>query len=442
VSDPAAGFPLPAELLRRKRDGGELTGPELRHIAAAIASGGFAPAQVGAFAMAVFCRGFSDAERVAFTAGLRDTGRTLDWSHVDVPVVDKHSTGGVGDKVSLLLAPILAACGTVVPMISGRGLGHSGGTLDKLDAIPGYVSQPGLDLLRATVADAGCAIVGQTDDLAPGDRTLYAVRDVTGTVETDDLIVPSILSKKLAAGLQALVLDVKWGSGAFMETIDAARGLARNLVDVATGAGLPTVALLTDMDQVLGTTAGNGLEVAESLGALTDPASADPRLIAVTLALADRVLALAGVAGADPRTALESGAAADRFARMTAALGGPADLLERPDAYLAAAPVVRAVQPQAAGVVARHATRDLGLLVIGLGGGRRTDEDAIDHRVGLSAVAGPGASVGPGSGDRPLCVVHARTEADADAAAAAIRDAISVGDGAPAPAPVVTEEVR
>ncbi|MCW3040465.1 MAG: thymidine phosphorylase, partial [Solirubrobacterales bacterium] len=316
---------LPAELIRRKRDGGTLEAAELHAIGAAIADGSFSDAQTGAFAMAVFLRGFTDIERVAMTVGLRDSGTVLDWSHLDVPVVDKHSTGGVGDKVSLLLAPILAACGTAVPMISGRGLGHTGGTLDKLDAIPGYVSQPGLDRLRAAVDAAGCAVVGQTDDLAPADRRLYAIRDASGTVETRDLIVPSILSKKLAAGLQALILDVKHGSGAFMTGREDARELARTLVEVACGAGLPTVALLTDMNWVLGTSAGNGLEVAETVAALTDPAAADARLITVTLALAERLLELAGVTGADPRAVLESGAAADRFARMVRALGGPAD---------------------------------------------------------------------------------------------------------------------
>jgi thymidine phosphorylase len=328
-------------------------------------------------------------------------------------------------------------------MISGRGLGHTGGTLDKLDAIPGYVSTPGLDRLRAAIEAAGCAVVGQTDDLAPADRRLYAIRDASGSVETRDLIVPSILSKKLAAGLGALVLDVKHGSGAFMEDVEDARELARTLVAVATGAGLPTVALLTDMNRVLGTTAGNGLEVAESVAALTDPAAADPRLVEVTLALATTVLRTAGV-DADPRAALESGAAADRFARMVVALGGPADLLERPAAHLPAAPVVRPVHPDRGGVVLRHATRDLGLVVIALGGGRRTDKDAIDHRVGLSHVAGPADAVGPGPDDRPLAVVHARSEAEWGAAAASVRAAVEVGNeaGWSAYAPVVTEEVR
>lgn len=434
---------LPAELIRRKRDGGVLTAEELHGIGTAIASGDFSDAQVGAFAMAVFLKGFSDPERVAMTEGLRDSGTVLSWAHLDVPVVDKHSTGGVGDKVSLLLAPILAACGTAVPMISGRGLGHTGGTLDKLDAIPGYVSQPDNDRLRAAIAAAGCAVVGQTDDLAPADRRLYGIRDASGTVETRDLIVPSILSKKLAAGLQALVLDVKHGNGAFMADIEDARELARTLVDVANGAGLPTVALLTDMNWVLGTSAGNGLEVAESIAALTDPGGADPRLLRVTLALAGRVLAQAGVVDVDPLDVLESGAAADHFARMVVALGGPADLLERPGDHLAPAPVVRPVHPESAGKVRAHATRDIGLAVIGLGGGRRTDKDAIDHRVGFSAVAGVGEEVGPGTGDRPLAVVHARTEDEADAAAAAVRAAITVGTapGADAHDQIVTEEI-
>jgi thymidine phosphorylase len=430
------------ELVRAKRDGRALEPDELRAIATGLADGTVSDAQAAAFAMAVFFRGMDERELPTWTAAMRDSGTVLDWSDLDRPVLDKHSTGGVGDKVSLLLAPVLAACGAAVPMLSGRGLGHTGGTLDKLDAIPGYVSTPDAERLRAVVADVGCAIAGQTGELAPADRKLYAIRDATATVESIPLIVSSILSKKLAAGLEGLVLDVKHGSGAFMTELDDARDLARALVDVGTAAGLPTTALLTDMDAVLGTTAGNALEVWESAEALAHPDTADPRLVEVTLALARAVLDLGGLPEADPEHALLSGAAAERFGAMVTALGGPSDLVERPLEHLPQAPVRRTVAAGRRGVVTAHATRELGLAVLVLGGGRRAEGDAIDHAVGLSHVAAPGTQVEPGG--LPLCVVHARDEASADAAEAAVRAAIAVGEsGAPTTVPpVVTERLR
>jgi thymidine phosphorylase len=430
----------PKELIRAKRDGATLTATQLRGIANGIGDGSLTDAQVAAFAMAVFFRGLDhDVELPQFTLAMRDSGTVMDWSALDRPVLDKHSTGGVGDKVSLVLAPILAACGAAVPMLSGRGLGHTGGTLDKLEAIPGYDATPGTEKLRAVVTDVGCAIVGQTDDLAPADRRLYAIRDATGSVESIPLIVSSILSKKLAAGLEGLVLDVKHGSGAFLPEIARARVLARALVDVAVAAGLPTVALLTDMDAALGHTAGNALEVRESIDVLTGSADADPRLVEVTLALARAVLPLGGLDPDAAQRALESGAAAERFAAMVAALGGPADLLERPDEHLPHAPVVRRVQAPRAGIVTAHETRRLGLVVLGLGGGRHFDGEAVDHAVGLSRLAAPGEAVGPG--ERPLCVLHARDERSADAAEQTLLEAISVGDAGVVRAPVIAERI-
>jgi thymidine phosphorylase len=430
------------ELIRAKRDGRALTGDELRWLVDGIAGDGLSDAQVAAFAMCVFFRDLEPSERAALTGAMRDSGTVLDWSQaVDRPVLDKHSTGGVGDKVSLPLAPILAACGAAVPMISGRGLGHTGGTLDKLESIPGYDTAPAPDRFRAVVAEVGCAIVGQTADLAPADKRLYAIRDATGSVESIPLIVASILSKKLAAGLQGLVMDVKHGSGAFMAELDRARELANALVDVARANGLPTVAVLTDMNSVLGHAAGNAVEVRESLDMLRDPARADPRLREVTLELARRLLELGGLDAGRAEEALSSGAAAERFAAMVAALGGPADLLERPGEHLPAAPVVRPVPPQAAGTVRAHATRDLGVAVMALGGGRRTEAGRIDHAVGLTRIAPVGAPVGP---DAPLAVVHARDDAAWEEAAAAVRSAVEVArDGeVPAPASAVTEIVR
>jgi thymidine phosphorylase len=423
---------LAAEVIRRKRDGHALSNEELSFLVAGITDGSLSDAQVGALAMALFLRGMAPEERVALTAAMTRSGTVLEWD-LDRPVLDKHSTGGVGDKVSLMLAPIVAACGGAVPMISGRGLGHTGGTLDKLDSIPGYDTVPDLDRLRAVVAREGCAIVGQTAELAPADRRLYAVRDATGTVESIPLIVASILSKKLAAGLERLVMDVKFGSGAFMAARDDAEELARALVEVASGAGLPTVALLTDMDEVLGSAAGNAVEVREAIDYLTGGAR-EPRLHEVTVALC---AALVGDEAAVVR-ALDSGAAAERFAAMVRALGGPADLVEAPDRHLPRAPVVRPAAPDRPGVVTAMDCRAVGLAITGLGGNRRREDDVIDHAVGLTEIAPIGAEVGP---DRPLALVHAPSEDGADEAAAALRAAITLGDEPPPPRPVVAGRV-
>ena len=307
--------------------------------------------------------------------------------------------------MSLLLAPIMAACGAAVPMISGRGLGHTGGTLDKLESIPGYDVALEPDRLRAAVARVGCAIVGQTARLAPADRRLYAIRDATGTVESIPLIVGSILSKKLAAGLDALVMDVKFGSGAMMPELDRARELARAIVEVAVGNGLPTVALLTDMNQVLGRTAGNAVEVRESIDHLTG-ATRDPRLLEVTLALCAELLVLGGLqpdaaaARAAAVDALDSGRAAERFGAMVAELGGPPDLVDAPSRHLPEAPVVKAVEPEYAGVVSAVDVRAVGIAIVNLGGGRAREDDVVDHSVGLTDVAALGERVDPGA--RPL----------------------------------------
>jgi thymidine phosphorylase len=426
---------LAQELIRRKRDGGELAAHELEWLVRGITDGAVSDAQVGALAMAVVLRGMTAAERVAFTGAMARSGDVLDWDDLDRPVLDKHSTGGVGDKVSLLLAPVVAACGGAVPMVSGRGLGHTGGTRDKLEAIPGYDTTPDRDRLRATVARVGCAIVGHAAGLAPADRRLYAIRDATATVESIPLLVSSILAKKLAAGVDALVMDVKVGSGAFLPENARARELAQAIVEVARGNGLPTVALLTDMDRVLGRTAGNAIEVREAIDHLTG-AARDERLVAVTLALAREMLRLGGLGG-DPARALESGAAAERFAAMVAELGGPADLLEHPDDHLRRAPVVLAAEPERTGVVTAVDVRAVGLAVVGLGGGRRREDEGIDHAVGLSGVAAPGERVGPA--ERPLALVHAHDEPAAHRAVAELRAALAVGDEPPADVPAVIE---
>jgi thymidine phosphorylase len=436
----------PAEVIRRKRDGAALGEDELAGLVGGIADGTVSDAQIAAFAMAVYFRGMTRAECATLTRAMTHSGTVLEWSRADPggPMLDKHSTGGVGDKVSLVLAPVVAACGGFVPMISGRSLGHTGGTLDKLASIPGYETTPDVARFRAAVSAAGCAIVGQTADLAPADRRLYAVRDVTATTDSVPLITASILSKKLAAGLDGLVMDVKVGSGALLPSLAAATALAESLLEVGSAAGLQMVALLTDMTQALGQDVGNALEVREAIDFLTGRRR-EPRVHVVTVALASELLVLGGLARdqaeaeATIERVLASGAAAERFARMVAALGGPVDLVEHPDRYLALAPVQRAVAPARAGVITGVDARALGLLLVELGGGRRRAEDAIDVAVGLAAVGGVGDAV---STDRPLAVVHARTVADAEAGAAALRRAMTVGEAGAAPGSPVLRRIR
>ena len=421
---------LPQEIIRKKRDGGALTRDEIAFLIEGLTNGSVTEGQVAAFAMATFFRGMGMDERVSLTLAMRDSGDVLDWRDADGPVLDKHSTGGVGDNVSLMLAPIVAACGGIVPMISGRGLGHTGGTLDKLDSIPGYRTQPDEALLRKTIEAAGCAIIGQTGDLAPADKRLYAIRDVTATVESVPLITASILSKKLAAGLQGLVLDVKNGSGAFMPDMKSARELAESLVTVANGAGLKTSALLTDMNEPLASAAGNALEVLNAVAYLVG-ARRDRRLDSVVIALAAEMLVLGGVVNGTAegdgmaREALSTGRAAEIFQKMVSALGGPHDFVDEPTKYLTKAKLVRPVLPEADGVVASIDTRALGLAVVTLGGGRARADDPIDHSVGLTDLAGISDEVGDG---RPLALVHARDEDSAAAVAKTIRAAYKLGE--------------
>jgi thymidine phosphorylase len=426
---------LPQEIIRAKRDGRPLSEAEIAEFIAGLTSGAVSEGQAAAFAMAVFFRGMTLDERVALTRAMTGSGATIDWreARLSGPILDKHSTGGVGDNVSLMRAPMLAACGAFVPMISGRGLGHTGGTLDKLDSIPGYVSQPDLALFRRVVKEAGCAIIGQTADLAPADRRLYAIRDVTATVESVALITASILSKKLAAGLQGLVMDVKTGSGAFMPTLEASRELAESIATVAGGAGLPTVSLITDMNEPLATAAGNAVEIRNAVDYLTG-AKRDPRLHRVTLALGAELLALSGLASdleaahAALQSALDSGAAAERFERMVAALGGPKDFLSKAHAALPRASVLVDAMPQAHGFVVAIDVRSIGLAVVELGGGRARASDTIDPSVGLAELQPIGAEVGP---EAPLARVHARSGDEAEAAARRLRAAYSLSDAKP-----------
>ncbi|WP_371059751.1 thymidine phosphorylase [Rhodosalinus sp. 5P4] len=428
-------------LLSALRRGEAPTGDALAWAAEALADGRMSDAQAGAFAMGICRVALPESARTALTLAMRDSGEVLRWD-LDGPVLDKHSTGGVGDCVSLVLAPALAACGAYVPMISGRGLGHTGGTLDKLEAIPGLRVDLDAQRLRETVARAGAAIVAASARVAPADRRLYAVRDVTGTVESLDLITASILSKKLAEGLDGLVLDVKLGSGAFMKTREDARALARALVTTATAAGCPATALVTDMSQPVAPALGNALEMAEVMRALTGQEAG--ALGALSAALGGELLAGAGLAtdaaegAARIAEAISSGAAAERFGRMVAHQGGPVAFVEEWPRFLPEAPVIREVAAREAGHVAAIDGEALGLAVVDLGGGRKVEGDRVDTAVGLSDVVRLGQRVAKG---QPLARVHAARESQAEAAARAVRAAVTLAPEAPEPPPLVHERL-
>lgn len=418
------------DVIRKKRDGGELSQPEIQRFVDGLKDNSIPAEQVSALAMAIFLNSMTLAEAGALTRAMAASGTVLEWDSQELggPVVDKHSTGGIGDKVSFLLAPMAAACGCFVPMISGRGLGHSGGTLDKIGSIPGYDPFPEIALLRRTVKSIGCAIIGQTSDLAPADRRLYSIRDVTATVESVPLITASILSKKIAAGLDGLVMDVKTGNGAFMASIDSARELARSIIGTARSSGLRAHALLTDMNQNLGRTAGNALEVAESVEYLTNQ-HREARLDEVAMSLVAEMQVVGGLesdrdaATRRAQRAVASGAAAEIFGRMVAALGGPADFVEHFRRYLPQAKTRVPVFPVESGYLAAVDGRQLGNAVIELGGGRRNIDDTLDLSVGFSDVAPIGSRVGP---DRPLAIVHASDKHLASKASQMLRQACRV----------------
>ena len=429
------------DIIRSKRDGGQLGDDEIAFFVRGLADGSLPAEQVSSLAMAIFLNGMTSDEAGKLTIAMANSGTVLDWSEegLDGPVVDKHSTGGVGDKVSFMLAPIAAACGCYVPMISGRGLGHTGGTTDKAECIPGYDTAPDFATFRQVVKSAGCAIIGQTSDLAPADRRLYSIRDVTGTVESVPLITASILSKKIAAGLDALVMDVKVGNGAFMDSDEKARELAHSIIATAVSAGLDTHAIITDMNEVLGTTAGNAVEIDEAMRFLKNE-QREARLNEVVLALCAEMLVVGGIendrdaARVRCDEAVTSGKAAQVFGRMAAALGGPADFVENHEKYLPRAPVVQPVY--ADGVLSGVDTRAVGNAIIELGGGRRTVGEELDLSVGFTQVASIGTRL---DAERPLALVHAATEADASAASNRLLAACKVAAEAPEASPVIYE---
>ncbi len=439
---------LPQELIVAKRDGRPLSDADIRAFVAGITDGSVTDAQISAFAMATFFRGMEPEEGAALALAMRDSGDVIDWTargfDADAPITDKHSTGGVGDKISLMLAPIVAAAGGLVPMISGRGLGHSGGTLDKLESIKGYDAFPTIESFTEIVRNVGCSIIGQTADLAPADRRFYGIRDVTGTVESVPLITASILSKKLAAGLNSLVMDVKFGNGAFMKTYEEAEALAVSLTRVANAAGTPTRALITDMNWVLGRSAGNAIEVLEAIDFLKNPKKAEPRQLDLTLDLAAHMLFLAGIddSEANCRAKAEDvlfiGLAAETFSRMVVAQGGPSGLMDNPAAHLDLGPVERTLTAKRGGYAAAMDTRAIGMAVVALGGGRTEPRQRVDHRVGYGNIVLEGTKVAVGD---PLATVYAASEDAADRAAQAFEAALTIEDRAPKKRPIVAERV-
>ena len=434
---------LPQEIIRAKRDRQVLSAEAITAFVRGITDGSVSEGQIAAFGMAVYFNGMNRDEAVALTTAMQYSGDVLEWRDLDGPVVDKHSTGGVGDNVSLMLAPIVAACGAYVPMISGRGLGHTGGTLDKMDAIPGYQSYPDKALFDKVVRDCGCAIIGPTGDLAPADKRFYAVRDVTATVESIPLITASILSKKLASGIGGLVLDVKTGSGAFMPTYDDAKALAQSLVQVANGAGLPTSALITDMNEPLADCAGNAVEVQNAVDFLTG-AIQQPRLAEVVLNLAAHMLVTAGLAKniddglAQTGAVLKNGRAAEKFGLMVAGLGGPADFVEKAAHYLPVSNVQIPVRAAVDGYISTIDTRAIGMSVVALGGGRMRPQDQIDPAVGVTDILPLGSGVKAGE---VLAVIHVQTQDKADTAVQMVQQAMGICEAKPQAYPVIYETV-
>ena len=435
---------LPQEIIRKKRDGHPLSDSEIQYYIEGIANGSVSESHIAAFCMAVIFKGMSVEETFSLTDQMVKSGDKLNWKDLDGPVVDKHSTGGVGDKVSLMLAPIVASCGIYNPMISGRGLGHTGGTLDKLESIPGYNTTPDNSLFHSVVENVGCAIIGQTANLAPADKVIYGVRDVTATVESVPLITASILSKKVAAGLDGLVMDIKTGNGAFAENLDFARNVGNSIIQVAKQFGMKTSAMITDMNQPLGDTIGNALEIKELIDYLTGVRQ-ESRLHEVVLALAAEMLVVAGLVDSTDegiqkaKDVLDNGHAAETFEKMVSELGGLNDILKNSDSHFKSASVVKPIPASQSGYVSEIDTRAVGLAVVELGGGRKKASDSIDHSVGFTHVLGLGEKVEAG---QALGYVHAQNEDQANLSIQMVNDAYSISDSSFLQTPTIIEYLK
>ena len=434
---------LPQEIIRKKRNNQTLTTEEINEFIKGVTDGSIVDAQTASLTMAIFLNKMTKEETTALTLAMRDSGDVLNWNNIDAPIVDKHSSGGVGDKISLMLAPMIAACGGYCPMISGRGLGHTGGTLDKFDSIPGYQTQPTNELFKKTVKEVGCAIIGQTGNLAPADKKIYAIRDVCATVESIDLITASILSKKLAAGLDCLVMDLKCGNGAFMTSLEQAEELATSIVRVANNAGTKTKAVITDMNQVLGHNVGNALEVAEAIEYL-EGKNIDPRMHEITMELCGELLLSSNLADTlehakeKLQEALNSGKALQKFQDMVTSLGGPKDFCKDVWKYLPKTKIIRPVYAQQKGYVYSMDTRGIGLSIIELKGGRTTPEQKLDYATGYSQFCQIGDSVNE---ETPLAIIHAQDEEQYKKAAVALHNLITISDKAPVPSRCIIKKI-
>jgi len=421
---------LPQEIIRKKRDNEQLSLTEIQEFISGILNGKVSESHISAFTMAVFFNGMNTDECIALTEAMMNSGDVLNWNDLNGPVIDKHSTGGVGDKVSIMLSPIIASCGIYNPMISGRGLGHTGGTLDKLESIPGYNTTPNNLIFREIVKNVGCAIIGQTANLAPVDKVIYGVRDVTATVESIPLITASILSKKLSAGLNGLVMDLKLGNGAFAKDITFAKGVGKNIIQVANHFGMKTTALITDMNQPLGHSIGNALEIIEVIEYL-NCTKINPRLHEVVMALSAEILLNSEIVN-DKKSgiqmaneALQNGKAGETFEKMVSELGGPNNILQNKISTFTNSPIIKPVKSDKTGVISKIDTRALGLAVVELGGGRKKTDDIINHSVGLTNVLGLGEKI---INDQNLAIIHAQTEDQFKQAEKIIQNAYNISD--------------
>lgn len=406
---------IPQEIIRKKRNNETLTKYEIDNFIKEVTSNKVTDAQIAAFTMSVFFNGLQKDELVNLTLAMRDSGEVMNWEGVvDGPVVDKHSTGGVGDLVSLILAPVVAACGGFIPMITGRGLGHTGGTTDKLEAIPNYQTQINGETFKKVVKEVGVAVIGQSSDIAPADKRIYGVRDTTATTESIELITASILSKKLASGLQSMVMDVKTGNGAFMEKMEESEILAKFIVDISNKAGCKTSALITDMSQPLAKTLGNALEIQNTVEYLKGDHS-NHRLHEINVALGVEMLLQSGICKDKNEAkekflgALNSGKAAEVFSKMVTSLGGPSDFLENSGKYLQKAPYIKDVYLDKEGYISQFDTKKIGMAIVALGGGRTNPKDSIDHSVGITNIVELGDKIDP---KIPLATIHAKSEND------------------------------
>jgi len=436
---------IPQEIIRKKRDKQVLSKEEISQFVKGLTDGTFSEAQIAAMSMAIFSNGMIPEETVYLTEAMTQSGDIISWGDIidSKLVCDKHSTGGVGDKTSIVLAPILAACGLYVPMISGRGLGHTGGTLDKFDSIPGYETQPDLETFKRVVKDVGCAIIGQTSNLAPADKKLYSIRDVVGTVESLPLITSSILSKKIASGLQSLVLDVKVGNGSFNSNIDIARDLSRSLVNVAKGAGLKCEAILTDMNQILGKSAGHTLEMLECIKFIKNE-NKDPRLEKITYELITSLLMMVHEISKHEAVkkineVISNGLAAEKFEMMVTALGGPSNILSSYEKDLKINAIKNDIFIEEKGWVERIETRQLGLILIELGGGRKQVTDKINFSVGYENVASVGEKIDP---SKPILTLYSQTKEDYENVRKKICESFIVTENEPKKIPEIYETIN